>query len=108
VKSNIKIRKGQVDWPGVWGVPSTNGQILQGNTDGEYSWIDAGANDKNFVHDQSTASNIWTINHGLEKYPSVTVFDSGGNQVEGEVLYTDLNNLTITFNGSFSGTATLN
>ena len=111
MKSDIKIRKGQIDWPSVWGTPTTNGQVLIGTTTGEYTWVDAdttGGQDKNYVHDQGTASNVWTINHNLGKYPSITVFDSAGTQVEGEVVFTDLNNLTITFNGGFSGTATLN
>ena len=119
MKSDIKIRKGQVDWPSVWGTPSSNGQVLTGTTTGDYTWVNAdttGGQDKNFVHEQINASAIWTITHSLDKYPSVTVFDSAGTQVEGEVIYkaneTDSvlskTQLIIKFEGSFSGTATLN
>jgi hypothetical protein len=65
-------------------------------------------NDKTFVYTQSTASASWVIAHNLNKYPSVSIVDSGGNLVMGEVTYTDANNLTITFSASFSGKAFLN
>lgn len=61
-----------------------------------------------YFHNQSTPSDIWNINHGLDKYPSVTVVDSGGSVVEGEINYVDRNNITLTFNGGFSGRAYLN
>lgn len=64
--------------------------------------------DKNYVHTQSTPSSSWSISHNLNKKPSVTVIDSGNNQVEGDILYIDLNNIIINFNASFSGRATLN
>jgi hypothetical protein len=65
-------------------------------------------NDKNYVYTQSTASASWVIAHNLNKYPSVSIVDSGGNMVMGEITYTDVNNLTITFSASFSGKAYLN
>jgi hypothetical protein len=34
--------------------------------------------------------------------------DSGGSTVNGEVIYTDSNNVTIEFNAAFSGLAYLN
>jgi len=64
--------------------------------------------DKNFLFIQNIPSNIWTINHNLNKYPSVTVIDSAGTEVEGTVEHVDINNILITFNGSFSGKAFIN
>lgn len=67
--------------------------------------------DKNFVFEQSTPSTTWTIEHNLGKRPSVTVVDSAGTAVLGQVTYdTDdpLNKVTVTFSAEFSGTATLN
>lgn len=64
--------------------------------------------DKSFIFSQGTPSNEWNIQHNLQKYPSVLVLDSAGNLVEGNVRYIDTNNLTITFNSSFSGKASLN
>ena len=64
--------------------------------------------DKNYLHIQSVASDEWIINHNLNKYPSVTVLDSSGSEVIGEVTHIDKNNLIIKFAGGFSGKATLN
>ena len=47
------------------------------------------------------------INHNLVFYPNVTIQDSGGSIVEGEISYTNLNSLTVSFQASFSGTAYL-
>jgi hypothetical protein len=67
------------------------------------------ATDNNYVHTESPASASWVINHAMGKqYPSVDVVDNSGNSVEGDITYTDANNLTITFNTSFAGFAYLN
>ena len=64
--------------------------------------------DKHFVFTQATPSTSWSVNHGLDKFPSVTVVDSAGTQVQGQVDYTDTNNLTISFENQFSGKAYIN
>ena len=64
--------------------------------------------DKHYTHDQGVVSSIWTINHNLAKYPSVSVVDTSNAIVVGVVEYIDTNNLTITFNASFSGSAYIN
>ena len=64
--------------------------------------------DKFFNFTQGSAAQTWTIAHNLSKFPSVSVVDSGLTQVEGEVEYTDNNNLTITFSSAFSGSAYIN
>lgn len=64
--------------------------------------------DKTFTFAQAIASREWTIQHGLNKYPSVTVVDSGDNIVLGDVEYIDLNNCVCRFNAPFSGKAYLN
>lgn len=64
--------------------------------------------DKSYVHIQPSASAEWVIAHGLNKMPSVTVEDSAGNHVIGEIEYIDSNNLNIKFSGAFSGRAYLN
>lgn len=61
-----------------------------------------------YVFIQSIPSSIWTINHNLNKVPSVTVIDSAGSIVMGEISYIDMNNITTTFSGAFSGKALLN
>lgn len=65
-------------------------------------------NDKNYVHNQIVASNSWEIQHNLDKYPSVSIVDSGNNLVIGEIKYIDSNNIIITFTAVFSGKAYFN
>jgi hypothetical protein len=60
-----------------------------------------------YHHVQGTSSATWTINHYLGWQPNVTVQDSGGSVVEGEISYTSVNALTVTFSGAFSGNAYL-
>ena len=61
-----------------------------------------------YIFNQGTPSASWTITHNLGRFPSVTVVDSGGNVVTGDVKYLDTNTLQATFSGGFSGTAYLN
>jgi hypothetical protein len=83
---------------------------LTDNTPSAAVWVSltAGAGDKNYVHTQGVAAAVWNINHGLNKKPSVTVVDSGGTEVEGDILHIDNNNVTITFSAAFSGEAYFN
>jgi hypothetical protein len=64
--------------------------------------------DKKYTHQQSSASAQWVINHNLNKKPSIAVIDSAGNNVIGEVTYTNNNSITVDFSGSFAGYAYLN
>ena len=64
--------------------------------------------DKHYAFNQASPSASWTINHGLNKFPSATVVDSAGTQVLGDVQHIDNDNLTITFVNQFSGKAYLN
>ena len=50
---------------------------------------------------------IWTVNHNLGFYPSVTVFDSGENMIEAYIDYTNINTAIIVMNSAISGTAYL-
>lgn len=65
--------------------------------------------DKNYVYKQITLSKEWLIkNHGLNKFPSVTIFDEGGEEVIGEKEYIDENNMKISFGLPIAGVAYLN
>ena len=66
------------------------------------------SSDKNFVHNQTAASAVWTVTHNLGKYCSVTVVDSGGNIIVGNVEYIDTNRLLIRFSSAVSGRAYCN
>lgn len=68
---------------------------------------DDGTPGGSFIHNQSALSATWTIVHNLGFNPNVTAQDSGGSTIEGNVVYTDSNNLTITFSAASSGVAYL-
>lgn len=61
-----------------------------------------------YTHSQQSASNQWVINHELGRHPSVTVVDSAGTEVYGDVHYDNENQVTVTFSAPFSGKAFLN
>ena len=66
-----------------------------------------GASGGFFTFTQASPASTWTISHGLGYRPNISVVDSAGSQVEGNTVWTDINNLTITFSGAFSGVAYL-
>lgn len=92
---------------------TVNGESLEGNGNVQINYnnldnLPTIVNDKNYVHNQIVASNFWEIQHNLDKYPSVSIIDSGNNLVVGEIKYIDLNNIIITFTSVFSGKAYFN
>jgi hypothetical protein len=58
-----------------------------------------------FVQTQPSA--LWDITHPLGRLPSVTVIDSAGSVVEGEIDFVSNSRLTITFSAAFAGEAGL-
>lgn len=64
--------------------------------------------DKTFVFTQAIPADVWLIEHNLNKYPSVSVVDTGGNLICGDVEYVDINTVRCKFSSMFSGNAYLN
>ena len=64
--------------------------------------------DRYFLHDQAIPSMDWVVQHNLNKYPAVSIVDSSGDQVEGEVHYDGINTLRVTFSAPFAGKAYIN
>lgn len=60
-----------------------------------------------YIHTQILSSKTWIINHTLNKYPSVTIVDTSGNIVIGDVKYISNFQLEVNFNAQFSGVAYL-
>ncbi|HET9563407.1 MAG TPA: hypothetical protein VFP27_02615 [Mycobacterium sp.] len=60
-----------------------------------------------YEHIQSVPAAVWIVNHDLIYRPAVTVIDSAGSQVEGDVQYVGSQQLVLTFSGAFAGTAYL-
>lgn len=60
------------------------------------------------VQQDFTNTNVIVIPHNMRKKPAVAVFDTGGNQwFPKSITHTDLNNTTVTFDSTFSGTVYL-
>lgn len=59
-------------------------------------------------HVQSVAATTWTVTHNLNKRPAVTVIDSSGRVVVGDVRYLSAAAVEITFSAAFAGEALLN
>lgn len=62
---------------------------------------------KRNVYIQEASSASWNISHNLDGFPSVTVVDSAGTVVVGEVTYNSTSSITVTFQSAFSGKAYL-
>lgn len=64
--------------------------------------------DANFVFEQVVASSVWRVTHNLGKKVSVTIVDSAGTAVIGEVSFEGLNTVVVTFSAPFSGSCYCN
>lgn len=106
--SNIEINTGSGISVGGISTSTKSVSIQQPSINVSVSGVVGGGYDAHFVFAQEQNSDEWQVEHNLNKYPSVTIVDSGGNVVFTEVEYTDLNNLIIRFNGASSGKAYLN
>ena len=86
------------------------GQGIQLTDNGDHTTtISAeGTSAKHYTHNQLTPSAEWRVEHNLDKYPAVTVVDSAGSVVIGEVQYISTNAVLITFRSAFSGSAYFN
>lgn len=60
-----------------------------------------------FRHAQAVADRHWDISHGLSYPPAVTVVDSAGSVLYGDVAYIDDQNVTVDFGFPVAGYAYL-
>ncbi len=70
--------------------------------------LEPGIADVHYIHEQLTASQIWTVTHNLNKRPSVSSLDSSGNVVYGHIEHISENELQIEFKFAFAGVAVCN
>jgi hypothetical protein len=57
-----------------------------------------GGGNLNYVHTQSTPSNVWYVNHNLNVKCSVQVVDINQIEIVAEIRWDDNNNVTVFFN----------
>jgi len=86
----------------------TGSGVSASNSAGTVTVNVPGLSGESYTHTQSIASDTWIIVHGLGSYPSVTIIDSSGDEVEGELKYVSSNEIHVTFSAMFGGTAYLN
>jgi hypothetical protein len=60
-----------------------------------------------YKHVQTASSQTWVITHNLNFYPNITVMDSAGNVVEGDIVYTSKKVVTLHFSAPVIGYAVL-
>ena len=60
-----------------------------------------------YQHSQASPAVTWTINHNLGFRPSVSIVDTGGNEIEADVRHTGVNQLVIVFAIPLAGVARL-
>lgn len=85
-----------------------NGTTLMGDLTSVDLGLYGEGNPETAIYKQTVASDLWHIEHKLKKFPSVTVVDSAGTVVTGEVTYLDEGTFEIAFSGAFSGIVYLN
>jgi hypothetical protein len=87
----------------------TSGQALikESSTDGDAGWHDLPPG-VTYTHNQSAIASVWTIAHGLNTFPSVTVVDTGGNEIIPDVSFVSSNQINLVFSAPTSGKAYLN
>lgn len=89
-------------------VSAAAGNSMVLGADGKLYVPTGGVTDRSQVHTQATAAAIWNVDHGMGKFPAVEIFDSAGDEVEGDIRHIDSNSLRIVFSAPFSGVAYLN
>jgi hypothetical protein len=75
------------------------------STSGSFDKVSGGSS--RYVHTQSSASTTWTINHNLGYRPSVELLNSGGVEVDGNVVHVSVNQVSVLFTVAIAGTALL-
>jgi hypothetical protein len=60
-----------------------------------------------YIHTQSSAAPVWTINHNLGRRVSVSVFTTGGVEMLAQVTTISTNQVQVSFDGPFAGYAVI-
>ncbi len=58
-----------------------------------------------YEHLQTSASDVWVVNHNFGRNPVIAVIGPAGREVEADVLHTSLNQSQVSFNQPITGKA---
>lgn len=81
--------------------------IKTSTEDYDTEWAVIKRTDKYYVQAFNVTDTV-VVNHNLLKYPSITVLDSSGDEVEGTIIHNSINTSTVIFSAPFSGIVTCN
>jgi hypothetical protein len=91
---------------GADGVSAYDLWVAQGNVGAPTEFF-ASIGGNYFRYVQVSPASLWDIVHNLGRYAQVSVMDSAGDVVQGDISYVSLNELTIEFSAPFAGEAYL-
>ena len=103
-REDVEVKKKVIDSNGSSG---SAGDILT-TTGDAIAWVDPAVAPATYTHTQASASTTWTINHNLNRKPSVTLVTSTEAVIIGDVFYNSDIQLTVTISHANSGKAYLN
>ena len=84
-------------------------ELFQQALSRRFSRLVVNSADKSYVHIQGTPSDTWTINHNLNKYPCINVFNDNGVMIFYQYIeYVDLNTVVVHFAVPATGRVYLN
>lgn len=64
--------------------------------------------DKNYVYEWNTLETSIAVTHNLDKYPAVSIIDTAGSEIIGDITYIDTDTVTISFSAATRGKALFN
>ena len=91
---------------GAQGITGSQGEIGSQGIQGT-AGISFSVSQVSFRYEQSNQSSVWNINHNLGFNPNITILDYSGNTIESDIVYVNINNVTLTFSSDVSGYAYL-
>jgi hypothetical protein len=103
-REDVEVKKNIVDSAGSSG---SVGDVLT-TTGTTVAWVNPSKAAYTYIWTQAGSSTTWTIDHNLNRFPSVTIITSTEAVVIGDVFYNSANQLTVTMTYPNSGKAYLN
>lgn len=100
--------KGDPGEPGVVQEVVAGTNVVVDSTDPARPIVSAPAGSDAHYQQAFTFQDIIVVNHNLNKLPAVTVLDSTGDEVVGDVIHNNPNQLTVYLNAENTGTVTCN
>lgn len=84
-------------------------QVLSYNAiQSKMEWTSSYGDDKHFEYVKAVESIEWIIDHNLNKKPSIVISNNSNTEIEGEIVYINLNRVIIRFNLPIKGKAIFN